>query len=406
MTAPLGFDVVDADQHYYETDDCFTRYMPEKFIRERRALEVVRRPGDERSRLFIGDEKVAFFGANPCENTGRPGALLEYFETGGGTGNALFHGGMISADELPASRSKASRIELLDEMAVEATLLFPTIGVGVEYQLSKDREAYLASLNAFNRWLDDDWGYGAEGRLIGVPLLTLTDIDWAVNELERVIALGARMVHLKAGPVDGRSPADPSHDPFWARCEEAGIPVAFHLGNSGEAEYYSAMWGENPNPPNHRYSPFQRVTSFGERSIHDTLLALVTHNLFGRFPRLKVLSVEFGSEWVEPLLKKMDRSARMCGPNDWPFGAVTERPREIFKRHISISPYPEDNVVALARLIGEDAVIAGSDWPHPEGVIAPTSLAAPLVADLSPIAVRKIMRDNSAGLIGLAVASS
>jgi predicted TIM-barrel fold metal-dependent hydrolase len=350
--------------------------------------------------------KVAFFGANPCENTGRPGALLEYFETAGGTGNALFHGGMISAVDLPPSRFKSSRIELLDDMTVEAALLFPTLAVGVEYQLSKDREAYLAGLNAFNRWLEEDWGFGENGRLFGVPLLTLIDIDWAVAELERVLALGARMVHLKAGPVDGRSPADPSHDPFWARCNEAGIPVAFHLGNSGEAEYYSAMWGEAPNPPNHRYSPFQRVTSFGERAIHDTLLALVTHNLFGRFPQLKVLSVEFGSEWVGPLLKKTDRAARMCGPKDWPFGAVKERPREVFKRHILVSPYPEDDVVSLVRLIGEDAVIAGSDWPHPEGVTAPTKLASRLVGELSATAVRKVMRDNSAGLLGLAVASS
>jgi predicted TIM-barrel fold metal-dependent hydrolase len=234
-------------------------------------------------------------------------------------------------------------------------------------------------------------------------MLSLVDIDWAVSELERVLALGARMVHLRPGPVGGkRSPADPAHDPFWARCQEAGITVAFHLGNTGEADYYSSLWGENPKAPNHRFSPFQRVTSFGERAIHDTLLALITHNLFGRFPQLNVASIEFGSEWVLPLLKKMDRAARMCGPRDWPFGAVTERPREVFKRHVKVAPYPEDDVVALVELLGAQAVLAGSDWPHPEGLATPVDFAEQMMGKLSAEDIRLVMRDNSAQLLGIA----
>jgi len=69
-----------------------------------------------------------------------------------------------------------------------------------------------------NRWLEEEWGFGADGRVFGVPLLSLVDVPLAVAELERLLARGARMVHLLAGPVldaagAGRSPGDPYFDP-------------------------------------------------------------------------------------------------------------------------------------------------------------------------------------------------
>jgi predicted TIM-barrel fold metal-dependent hydrolase len=403
MATPM----IDADQHYYEPDDAFTRFLPKRFVDEGRAVHIVRDPAKPQGRVFVGDKKVTFFPVNPCDATGAPGALLEYFNNGGGTGNALTSKGVQTAGDLPESQDKSIRLPWLAERNIGATLIFPTIAVGVEYQLQSDQEALTAGLTAFNRWLEEDWGYGgAHSPIYGVPLLNLNDIDWAVTELDRLIAAGAKVVHLRPGPVAGhRSPADPRHDPFWARCAEAGVSVAFHLGNSGETDYYSSLWGEQPDKPNNRFSPFQRVTSFGERAISDTLLALVTHNLFGRVPNVSVLSIEHGCEWVAPLLKKMDRAARMCGPKDWPYGAVTERPREVFKRHVKVAPYPEDDTVGLCELIGPDAVLAGSDWPHPEGEKYPYDFATRIQDRLSPEDFQKVIHDNTAKVLGLPVAA-
>jgi len=65
--------------------------------------------------------------------------------------------------------------------------MLPTLGVGVEHQLRHDPEATFANLRAFNRWLEDDWGFSYKDRIIGVPLLSLVDAKLAVDELERVI---------------------------------------------------------------------------------------------------------------------------------------------------------------------------------------------------------------------------
>lgn len=401
----MAIPMFDADEHYYEPDDAFTRFLPKRFLEEGRAVQIVRTPDRPEGRVFFGGEKITFFGVNPVEATGQPGQLLEYFKAGGGKGNAVT--GVTKADDIPESRDRSRRLKWMAEQGVAATLMFPTIAVGVEYQLQRDPEALNATLTAFNRWLEEQWGFGSpDSRIYSAPLLNLTDVDWAVAELERVLDHGAKVVHLRPGPVAGvRSPADPAHDPFWARCAEAGVPVDFHLGNSGETEYYSALWGESPNPPNHRFSPFQRVTSFGERAISDTLLALITHNLFTRVPGLHVMSIEHGCEWVGPLLKKMDRAARMCGPKDWPYGVVKERPRDVFKEHVMVSPYPEDNIIGLIELLGVDAVIAGSDWPHPEGEKYPLDFAGRIKDRLSEDDLLKVMHNNTARALGLPLAS-
>ncbi len=97
------------------------------------------------------------------------------------------------------------------EQSIDAVLMLPTLGgVTFEYQLRHDMPAHNATVTAFNKWVEDDWGYGSDGKIFGVPLLSLEDPpEWAVTELERVIGQGAKFVLLRCGPVQGRSPADP-----------------------------------------------------------------------------------------------------------------------------------------------------------------------------------------------------
>ncbi len=46
---------------------------------------------------------------------------------------------------------------------------------------------------------------------------------------------------------------------------------------------------------------------------------------------------------------------------------------EVIKRNIYISPFWEEDLGALAGLIGVDHVLFGSDYPHPEGLADPAS---------------------------------
>jgi len=228
----------------------------------------------------------------------------------------------------------------------------------------------------------------------------MLDLDLAIKELEWVIERGSPTIHLRPGPVAGRSPADPYFDPFWARVNEAGLKVVCHLSESSYNEMYSASWGENPCPSSHSQSAFQWAMFFCDRPIMDTLASMIFMNLFGRFPNIEVASLENGAGWVPYLLRVMDKTGGLGRNGPWPGGKLQDRPSEIFKRHVYVSPYHEEDNAGLAKIIGSDRVLFGSDWPHPEGLADPISFKESL-GDLPAADVKTIMRDNTLRFLGV-----
>ena len=93
---------------------------------------------------------------------------------------------------------------MLDEHGLEACWLFPTLGMLYEELLKHDLEAVTQTFTAFNRWLDDDWGFDYQDRIFAAPYLTLADLDWAIRELEWALDRGARMIVMRAGRADHR----------------------------------------------------------------------------------------------------------------------------------------------------------------------------------------------------------
>lgn len=391
---PISYRINDADNHYYEPDDCFTRHIEERL--KRRTVWIDRRESGP-ARMYVGAERCNFFSVGAGDSVGAPGVMKAFLrgETEEGGSPSLHPIDGLSVAEFV---SRPARLAKMDEQGIEACLMLPTTGVGVEPQLRQHPDVLYPSVRAFNRWLEEDWGYGADGRIYGAPLISLFDLDQALAEIERLLLRGARFVVLTAGPVAGRSPADPYFDPFWARCEEAGLNVVYHIGRTPFSEIYNPPWGLRPHPPSHRHSLMEYALSFTDRPIIDTLTALIADNCFGRFPRLRVLSVEYGSSWVAPLLTKLDHIARLYSKDMWRFGAPPAKPSDMFRQNIRIAPFYEDDVVGLVNLIGAERVLNGSDYPHPEGLAQPLEFVEELEG-LPEVEVRKIMRENFAGLI-------
>jgi predicted TIM-barrel fold metal-dependent hydrolase len=394
MDRALDYALIDADGHYYEPDDCFTRHIESRF---RTATVNVKRGDDGLGRVFVGDRRT-FMSVMPGDYASAPGALQGLFV--GGVNEGFAHREVINAKDHPEFTDRTVRTALMDRQGLEATIILPTLGVAVEQEMEHDVELTYASLRAFNRWLEEDWGFGADGRIFAVPMLSLLDLDSVMAELERVMALGARLVHLRPGPTGGRSPAHPDLDPFWATVDEAGVGVVFHTSGSRYAHFYGSLWSEDPNNPSHKQSPVQWALCNTERPIVDTLTVLTLHNLFGRHPGLKVISIENGSGWLRGLLKTIDKAAALGRRGPQLGGPLPDRPSEALAQHLWICPFPEDDVTDLIDAIGPDHVLFGSDYPHPEGLREPVDFAHKLTG-CDPVTTRKVMRGNSAELLGL-----
>lgn len=393
----LDYGLVDADSHYYEPYDCFTRHIEQAF-RDRAIAPV--HPADGIGRPYQGARRLRFAPNWPIDFAGRPGALNDFYMGKGSL--ASFTDGNIDPKQHPAMIEKSARLRLMDAQNVQSTIMLPTLAVTVEHDTRGDVPALYANIRAFNRWVQEAWGYGEDGRVFGVAMISLVDPVEAERETRRLIAAGVRLVYLCPAPVYGRSPADPVFDPVWSQLDEARIPVIFHIGDCDAVlcELFSVHWGESATPPLHRMSAFQWYSCNGDRAITDTLASLIFNRLFDRFPNLRAMTIELGSEWVGAFMKNIDKAYRHAFDQKKGEAALRDKPSEIFKHHVWVTPFFEDDIPLVSSWIGADRVLFGSDYPHPEGVKEPGEFRDRLQGISAPD-VRRFMRSNTAQLLGL-----
>jgi predicted TIM-barrel fold metal-dependent hydrolase len=396
----LAFQAVDFDNHYYETDDCCSRNIDPKY--RDRAIRVVPSKEPGIGKWVMGDHTLLTVPYQLSDRSATPGSKEEQFA---GKARLEPEGEIFRPKDVAACMERTARLALMDEQGLEACVLLPTNAVGFEFEFKVDPEAMCANWRSFNRWLEEDWGYGADGRLFSVPVVSLLDLQFAVEETKRVAALGSRFIYIRTGPVNGRSPADPHFDPFWRTVEETGVTVIFHFDTSDYPEIVASKWSEDPRRTAFELSPLQAFHSYIDRPIRDTLAALVLHNLFGRFPKVQVISIEFGAFWLRPLLKAMDKAVMFAASGKLLGGSLDGLPSEILPRHLRIAPFYEDDIDDLKEVIGVDRILFGSDYPHPEGLREPLGFLKYL-PDLSDADLRRVMRDNGAEVLGLEALAS
>ena len=228
----LDAPVFDADNHYYEALDAFTRHLDPAL--GPRVIEWVEING---RRYHALGGRVSRAVSNPTFNPISPaGALSDYFR--GNPNGVPMHQLMGTPEPIrPEYRDREARLAVMDAQGLAKVWLFPTLGMLYEEALRDDPGAVVLLFRAFNRWLAEDWGMAYADRIFAAPYITLVDVDEAVKELEWALDQDARTVVLRAAaPVTAsgpRSPAADEFDPFWARVNEAGITVVVHAGDAG-----------------------------------------------------------------------------------------------------------------------------------------------------------------------------
>ena len=176
MTA-LGFRPFDADNHYYEATDAFTRHIPKDM--ERRCMQWVELGGKQR--LLVGG-KVNNFIPNPTfDPVSKPGALNQYFR--GKVAGADLRTMFGDLDPIPAAyRDRDARLALMDQQGLDGAFFFPTLGVGMEESLRHDVPALLRRVPSVQPLV---------GRRLGL-CLSRPDLRCAVHHARRPRVGGRR----------------------------------------------------------------------------------------------------------------------------------------------------------------------------------------------------------------------
>jgi predicted TIM-barrel fold metal-dependent hydrolase len=388
------FPIFDADNHFYETTDALTKYLPPNRRDAVRFMDV-----DGRKKIVLRGQISEYLPNPTFDRIGRPGAQEDYFKNGNPEGKLPREVIGRGIDCPPAFRNAADRLEHMNEQNLDGALMMPTLVSLIEERMRDDPDLCADVIHAFNEWMVEEFPFFYEGRIVATPYITPGLVDRAVAELEWVIERGAKAVLMRPAPAWGyrgpRSFGLKEFDPFWRLIEDSGVVPILHVSDSGYDRYYNEWQGVEAEMSHFgEPEPFLMSMLFHHRPIEDTVTSLICHGTFWRFPEARVACVETGSGWVPGLLAHLDLvSTRL--PQKY-----EDLPSETFKRNVFVQPNHEEDPRPLIDTIGVDRVIFGSDYPHTEGMADPLSYLS-VLDGFSDEDQRKIMGGNALQMLNI-----
>ena len=123
------------------------------------------------------------------------------------------------------------------------------------------------------------------------------------------------------------------------------------------------------------------------------MAAFIAHGVFERFPGLRIGVVENGGSWATRLIDAFDRVYRKKPQS------FNEHPADVFRQHVWVNPFHEEDISGLIDILGADRVMFGSDFPHPEGLAEPVDFVDEL-RNLSRETTARVMGANLRELVG------
>ena len=329
---------IDADGHVLEPPDLWENYLEERY--RQRALRI--RVDDRGYEYLEIDGRIS-----ERSNDGSLGTLGAM-----GSDDMRPHPDRRYADNFPfGACDLGERLSLLDQENLDKALLYPTLGLLWECELT-DPELSLAYVRAYNRWIAD-FCRDSGGRLVPIAQLTLLDPEGSAQELERAIKDGCRGGWVNSFNHNRVIHGDPKHDILFAKCVELDVPLAMHPTLIPHA------------PAEGIFDWPDRGRGWGEalwlRAVmQQAFISFFSLGTFERFPDLRLGVLEVGSGWVGSFLDRMDAFTTSLK-------AKRSSATEIFRRQCFISGDPDETAAPhVIDHVGADCFMWATDYPHPD----------------------------------------
>jgi predicted TIM-barrel fold metal-dependent hydrolase len=281
---------------------------------------------------------------------------------------------------------------------IDAEILYGITGTGMRL---KDHETIAETYRIYNDWVADFCGTNP-GRWYALACVPIHDPNLAAQELRRAsISTYVRGADLIASevthPIYVR---DGYWDPLWQAVADTQAPVSFHVGG-GRIPV--------PKPPDAKAEPvfgqeasqndlaFQGVTqALGQFSCVQWLIGIIYSGACEKFPNFRFVIGESGAGWIPFALNRMDhiyKDAALDQKFDPPMKLL---PSEYWFRQGATTFQEEPCVGQMAHLVGEDNLMWGSDYPHPDGVWPDSrEVIHETMGQLPTPVLRKITCDNA-----------
>jgi predicted TIM-barrel fold metal-dependent hydrolase len=247
-----------------------------------------------------------------------------------------------------------------------------------------------------------------DGRLLPSCYVPLADFDRAATMADEALAMGAAALLAASGCPPGHSPSHIGLDPVWARAQEAGIPIVFHVGGTGDLIDRSYFRNGRPVPPDFHGGEenFRSVDYMGiPGPPAQTLATMIFDGVLERFPDLRIGVIEQGAIWVPSWMRQMESAFDAFARHEERLQALTLRPSEYVRRQVRFTPYPTEDVGWIIEQAGPEVCLFSSDYPHVEGGRRPIERFEASLGDAPAEIRRRFYCDNFLDLMGTAGAA-
>jgi predicted TIM-barrel fold metal-dependent hydrolase len=327
-----SYPVYSADSHIVEPPDLWTGKLPSKFSHWEPRVKHY----DETDVWIVGDDRrMAVVGIQFQ-------AGLRYLPEGGISKRARYA-------ELPLLTPE----RMLHDMELDGVVggvLYPSNAHQAYLQVHGELLSEI--LRVYNDWILD-YCAGHETRLRPVILLNVDDPVEAAKEFERCAKRGAATAMIPVCPLPGRRFDEARYEVLWSCAEDLDLPIVMHVGaNQGVLDRIPVL------------DLVRHATK--ERHMMSSLAAMVMAGVFGRHPRLRIGSVEYGASWLPNFMLHADRAyTEFLDEAVWRF-PQGELPSDHLKRAVFCTFQQDEAAVRFRDVVGYENLLWGNDYPHAE----------------------------------------
>jgi uncharacterized protein len=390
----LGRVVHDADAHIMETPSWLLDHLDPQF----------------RDRV----DPLSLSGGNELKQTGDPTSQLEDLDAAFARLHEVHASEGYRATEaaeimgrknfaatgsfVPSDRPRA-----LDLLGFASQLMFNTFHNRRlrDWEHGGDLDLAYGTARAHNRGMVEFCSVDA--RLLPTCYVPLVDFDRAASMAGASIEMGAAALLVASSCPPGHSPSHRSLDPVWAQAQDAGIPIVFHVGGTGDLIDPAYFQNGLPIPPDF-HGGEENFRSVDYMAIPfppmQTLATMVFDGVFDRFPDLRIGVIEQGAIWVPSWMRQMESAFEAFHRHEDRVRSLQLRPSEYVRRQMRFTPYPTEDVRWVIEQAGPEVLMFNSDYPHVEGGRRPIERFERSLGDVPESVRQAFYCDNFLDMMG------
>jgi predicted TIM-barrel fold metal-dependent hydrolase len=284
-------------------------------------------------------------------------------------------------DSTPQTREMTDirgRLADMDKLHTEMQIVFPTLFLVYN---TKDRELEVALCRAYNRFLAQACAQSF-GRMKWVAVLPFQSMSVAIDEIRFAKQNGAVGIFFRG--IEGDYTLDhPYLFPVYEEAQKNQLSICIHTGCGVKAilEMFDLA-------RNHTFGHTRVMPLLGFRD-------LVANKIPEQFPNLKFGFIEAAAGWVPFLMHIVRRLLK----DKFRFASSAELFREY---RLYIACEADEDIKYLAKCMGDDHLLIGSDYPHSDPSREDQFVNAINVrSDISPELKQKMLYDNPRAFYGL-----